>query len=88
MSLSSILGIASSGVATAQTSLRTVADNISNVNTKGYVRKIVEQTSLTSDGRRPWAYRPLPNENMTQPLKTLSNLFLAQLSSNIHTVMR
>ncbi len=51
MSLSSILGIASSGVATAQTSLRTVADNISNVNTKGYVRKIVEQTSLTSDGR-------------------------------------
>lgn len=51
MSLSSIIGIASSGVATAQTSLRTVADNISNVNTKGYVRKIVEQTSLTSDGR-------------------------------------
>ncbi len=51
MSLSSIIGIASSGVATAQTSLRTVADNISNVNTKGYVRKIVEQTSLASDGR-------------------------------------
>ena len=51
MSLSSILGIASSGVATSQTSLRTVADNIANVNTKGYVRKIVEQTSLTSDGR-------------------------------------
>lgn len=51
MTLSSIIGIASSGVATAQTSLRTVADNISNVNTKGYVRKIVEQTSLTSDGR-------------------------------------
>ncbi len=51
MSLSSIIGIASSGVATAQTSLRTVADNISNVNTKGYVRKIVEQSSLTSDGR-------------------------------------
>ncbi len=51
MSLSSILSIASSGVATSQTSLRTVADNIANVNTKGYVRKIVEQTSLTSDGR-------------------------------------
>lgn len=51
MSLTAIIGIASSGVATAQTSLRTVADNISNVNTKGYVRKIVEQTSLTSDGR-------------------------------------
>jgi len=51
MTLSSIIGIASSGVATAQTSLRTVADNISNVNTKGYVRKIVEQSSLTSDGR-------------------------------------
>ncbi len=51
MSLTSIIGIASSGVATAQTSLRTVADNISNVNTKGYVRKIVEQSSLTSDGR-------------------------------------
>ena len=51
MSLSSIIGIASSGVATAQTSLRTVADNIANVNTKGYVRKIVEQISLASDGR-------------------------------------
>ncbi|MEY4255315.1 MAG: flagellar hook-associated protein FlgK [Pseudomonadota bacterium] len=51
MSLSSIISIAASGVATAQTSLRTVSDNISNVNTKGYVRKIVEQTSLTSDGR-------------------------------------
>ncbi|MCX8497944.1 MAG: flagellar basal body protein, partial [Caulobacteraceae bacterium] len=51
MTLSSIIGIASSGVATAQTSLRTVADNIANVNTKGYVRKLVEQTSLTSDGR-------------------------------------
>lgn len=51
MTLSSILNIAASGVSTAQSSLRTVSDNISNVNTPGYVRKIVDQTSLVSVGR-------------------------------------
>ncbi len=51
MSLSSIMNIAASGVSSAQSGLRTVSDNISNVNTKGYVRKIADQTSLTIDGR-------------------------------------
>ena len=50
MSLSSILNIANSGLQTAQTQLRVVSDNVSNVNTPGYVRKIAEQTSLTTNG--------------------------------------
>ena len=50
MSLNSILNIATSGLATAQTQLRVVSDNVANVNTPGYVRKIAEQTSLTTEG--------------------------------------
>ena len=50
MSLNSILNIASSGLQTAQTQLRVVSDNVSNVNTPGYVRKIADQTSLTTQG--------------------------------------
>ena len=50
MSLSTILNIANSGLQTAQTQLRVVSDNVSNVNTPGYVRKIAEQVSLTTQG--------------------------------------
>lgn len=50
MSLSSIMNTASSGLMTAQTQLRVVSDNVANVNTPGYVRKIAEQQSLTSQG--------------------------------------
>ena len=50
MSLNSILNNASSGLATAQAQLRVVSDNVSNVNTKGYVRKIADQQSLTTQG--------------------------------------
>ena len=50
MSLSSILNIANSGLQTAQTQLRVVSDNVSNVNTPGYIRKIAEQNSLTTQG--------------------------------------
>ena len=50
MSLGSILNIANSGLQTAQQQLRVVSDNVSNVNTPGYVRKIAEQTSLTTQG--------------------------------------
>ncbi|WP_396593932.1 flagellar hook-associated protein FlgK [Brevundimonas sp. R86498] len=50
MSLTSILNIANSGLQTAQTQLRIVSDNVSNVNTPGYVRKIGDQVSLTSQG--------------------------------------
>ncbi|MBX3476311.1 MAG: flagellar hook-associated protein FlgK [Brevundimonas sp.] len=50
MSLNSILNIATTGMQTAQTQLRVVSDNVSNVNTPGYVRKIGEQASLTTQG--------------------------------------
>ena len=50
MSLSAIMNTASSGLQAAQTQLRVVSDNVSNVNTPGYVRKIAEQRSLTSQG--------------------------------------
>ena len=50
MSLNTILNIANSGLQTAQTQLRVVSDNVANVNTPGYVRKIAEQVSLTSQG--------------------------------------
>ncbi|MBS0410375.1 MAG: flagellar hook-associated protein FlgK, partial [Proteobacteria bacterium] len=45
MSLSSIMSIATAGMQVAQTGLSTVSDNISNVNTAGYVRKVVDQSS-------------------------------------------
>ena len=50
MSLNAILNSASSGLATAQTQIRVVSDNISNVNTPGYARKIVDQQSIALSG--------------------------------------
>jgi len=50
MSLNAIMNTATTGLATAQTQLRVVSDNVSNVNTPGYVRKIADQVSLTSQG--------------------------------------
>lgn len=50
MSLSTILNIANSGLQTAQTQLRVVSDNVSNVNTPGYVRKIADQVSVSTQG--------------------------------------
>ncbi|QTN19018.1 flagellar hook-associated protein FlgK [Brevundimonas sp. AJA228-03] len=50
MSLNSILNIANSGLQTAQQQLRVVSDNVSNVNTPGYIRKFAEQKSLTTQG--------------------------------------
>jgi flagellar hook-associated protein 1 FlgK len=50
MSLSIALGTATSGLMAAQTGLRTVSDNIANVNTPGYVRKTVNQQQLTVNG--------------------------------------
>jgi flagellar hook-associated protein 1 FlgK len=47
-SLNSILGMASSGLQVAQTALSVVSDNVANVNTAGYVRKVVDQTALTA----------------------------------------
>ena len=50
MSLNAIMNTATSGLATAQTQLRVVSDNVSNVNTPGYVRKIADQQTMTSQG--------------------------------------
>lgn len=50
MSLNLIMNTATSGLHTAQTQLRVVSDNVANVNTPGYVRKIADQVSLSSQG--------------------------------------
>lgn len=51
MSLSGILSIANSGLQTAQTQLKVVSDNVSNVDTKGYVRKVADQQALVLAGQ-------------------------------------
>lgn len=50
MSITTILATSTTGLMAAQQGLRTVSDNIANVNTPGYVRKVVEQTSLVTMG--------------------------------------
>ncbi len=48
--LSNILNIAQSGLRTAQTGLETVSNNVANVDTPGYVREVVNQSSLAIGG--------------------------------------
>jgi flagellar hook-associated protein 1 FlgK len=50
MSLNSIMNIATSGLKTAQTQLRVTADNIANVDTPGYVRKVADQSAAVTNG--------------------------------------
>jgi len=50
MSLNSILNIATSGLQASQTQLRVISDNVANVKTPGYVRKIAEQVSVNTNG--------------------------------------
>ena len=50
MTLSSILSIANSGLNAAQAGLRTTSDNVSNVGTAGYVRKVADQSSASASG--------------------------------------
>ncbi len=50
MSLTNIMSSATTGLMAAQTGLRTVSDNIANVNTAGYVRKVVNQAPLVASG--------------------------------------
>jgi flagellar hook-associated protein 1 FlgK len=50
MSISTIMSTANTGLVAAQAGLRTVSDNIANANTPGYVRKIIDQSSLVSEG--------------------------------------
>ncbi|MEK9679149.1 MAG: flagellar basal body protein [Rhodospirillaceae bacterium] len=51
MSLEVTLQNAISGLQTSKTSIQTISNNIANVNTEGYSRKIIEQTSRVIDGR-------------------------------------
>ncbi len=50
MSINTILSTAASGMMAAQAGIRTVSDNVANANTPGYVRKVINQTSLVSQG--------------------------------------
>lgn len=50
MSLNSIMNIGVSGLQTAQEQLRVVSDNITNVNTPGYIRKVANQQTVTAGG--------------------------------------
>ena len=50
MSLNLIMNNATSGLMTAQAQLRVVSDNVANVNTPGYVRKLAEQQAMTTQG--------------------------------------
>ncbi|WP_374472780.1 flagellar hook-associated protein FlgK [Phenylobacterium sp.] len=50
MTINMTLRTAGSGLMAAQTGLRAVSDNISNVNTPGYVRKEVEQRPIVVNG--------------------------------------
>ena len=50
MSLNAIMNTASSGLTAAQAQLRVVSDNVSNVNTPGYVRKIADQVAVSNQG--------------------------------------
>ena len=50
-SLASILNIATSGLEVAQTGLNTVSNNISNANTAGYVREVVNQSAVSVGGQ-------------------------------------
>jgi len=49
-SLNSILNIATSGLQAAQAGLNVVSNNVSNVNTAGYVTEVLNQSSITNDG--------------------------------------
>lgn len=50
MSLNSIMNIATSGLKTAQSQLRVTADNIANVDTPGYIRKVADQSASVTNG--------------------------------------
>jgi flagellar hook-associated protein 1 FlgK len=50
MSLTSIMNIATTGLQAAQTQLRVTSDNIANVNTAGYVRKVADQAAAVTEG--------------------------------------
>ena len=53
------LNIAYTGLTAANAGLNTTANNISNVNTEGYSRQLVEQNAVLQD--RPFLFRRMPS---------------------------
>ena len=51
MSISDVLNIATSGLTTAQAQVSATSDNIANINTPGYARKVVNQSESIVDGK-------------------------------------
>ena len=51
MSLTAVLSNAVSGMAVAQHALGVTANNVANVNTEGYSRKLAQQEAVILDGR-------------------------------------
>ncbi|WP_443748563.1 flagellar hook-associated protein FlgK [Asticcacaulis solisilvae] len=51
MSINGIMNIATSGLSTAQNALKVTSDNISNVNTPGYIRKVANQQTVVYGGQ-------------------------------------
>ena len=51
MSLDAIMNIATSGLQTAQEQLKVTSDNITNVNTPGYIRKVANQQTVVAGGQ-------------------------------------
>jgi flagellar hook-associated protein 1 FlgK len=51
MSISDVLNIATSGLTTAQAQVAATSDNIANVNTVGFARKVVSQSETIVDGK-------------------------------------
>ncbi len=50
MSLNGIMNIATTGLQTAQDQLKVTSNNITNVNTPGYIRQVVNQSALSTGG--------------------------------------
>lgn len=51
MPVNALMPAAVSGLETAQTAITTVSDNITNINTPGYVREVVEQSPVIAAGQ-------------------------------------
>ena len=51
MSLNAVLSNALSGLAVAQNALSVTSNNVANVNTEGYTRKLAQQEAVVIDGR-------------------------------------
>ena len=49
-SINDVLSIATSGLRTAQSLVSVTSDNIANVNTPGYARKVASQSEIVANG--------------------------------------